>query len=138
MNKRTVLIVAAVAAALCLCCFVAIIGFSIVGGLGLTQPAADVGEKFMQSLKTGDYDTAFALCHPSLQQKLGNAQGLKRLIENGKAQPTIWSFTSRNVDNDQAHLEGTVTMLGAEGTVTLDLVKLESDWKVIGFNLKQK
>ncbi|MDE3090573.1 MAG: hypothetical protein KGJ80_14425, partial [Chloroflexota bacterium] len=101
MNMRNVLLIAAVVVGLCICCFVAIIGISILGGFGLTQPAADAGEKFMQSLKVGDYDTAYALCHPSLQQKLGGAQGLKRLVENGKAQPTTWNFTSRNVDNAQ-------------------------------------
>ena len=136
MNTRKVLIIAAVVVGLCICCFVAIIGFSSVGGFGLTQPAADAGEKFMQSLKSGDYATAYALCHPSLQQKFGSAQGLKQLVENGQARPTTWNFTSRNIENAQAHLEGTVTMQGGKGTVTIDLVQVGSDWKVIGFNLQ--
>jgi hypothetical protein len=135
MNTRNVLLIAGVVVGLCICCFVVVIGLGIVGGFGLTQPAADAGEKFMQSLKAGDYNTAYALCHPSLQQKLGSAQGLKQLVENGKAQPSTWNFTSRNIENAQAHLEGTATMQGGNGTVTLDLVQVGSDWKVIGFNL---
>ncbi|MCL4394816.1 MAG: DUF4864 domain-containing protein [Chloroflexi bacterium] len=135
---KTVLIVVGVIIVLCLCAFIAIIGLGLAGGLGLTQPVADVGEKFMQSLKTGDYDTAYALCHPSLQEQFGSAQGLKQMVAEGQAQPVKWSFNSRNIENDQGHMEGTVTMKGGEGTVTIDLVKAGSEWKVIGFDLKPK
>ncbi len=51
MNKKTVLIVVGVAAVLCVCCFAAIVGIGVPGGIGafgLTQPAADVGEKFIK------------------------------------------------------------------------------------------
>jgi hypothetical protein len=138
MNKKMVLILGGAAAvvALCLCAFVAMIGLGVLGGVGATQPVADAGEKFMQSLKAGDYETAYGLCHPALQQKLGSTQGLKKLIEGGKAQPTKWSFSSRNLDNDRGHLEGTVTTSGGEGTVTLDLSKSGSDWKVSAFNIQ--
>ncbi len=138
MNKKIVVIVVVGILALCICGFIAIIGIGLVGGIGMTQPVADVGEKFMQSLKTGDYDTAFALCDPSLQKELGNAQGLKQMVEAGKAQPVKWSFDTRNMQNNQGHMEGAVTMQGGEGVVTMDFVKSGSDWKVIGFDLKPK
>ena len=136
MNTKTILIIGAVVVMLCVCAFAAIIGIAILGGVGLTQPSADVGEKFMTALKAGDYDSANGLCHPALQQKVGGAAGLKRLVESGKAQPSKWSFSSRNVNNDEATLEGTVTMAGGEGTVKLDLVKVGNDWKIIAFNLQ--
>lgn len=138
MNRRTLVIIAGSLVALCLCLCIVIIGVAFVGGFLGTQPVADLGEKFMQSLKSGDYAAAYNLCHPSLQQKLGSAQGLQRLVENGKAKPSNWNFSTRNIDNDQGHMEGTVTMQGGEGTVTLDFVKSGNDWKIIAFDLKAK
>lgn len=137
LNKKVVVVIAVVAVVLCLVLvgIGAVIGFGV---LGATQPAADTGEKFMQALKAGDYAAANALCLPALQQKVGNAQGLKRIVESGKAQPTTWTFTSREVNNDQAQLQGAVAMQGGEGTVTLDLLKVGSDWKVSAFNLTPK
>ncbi len=73
-----------------------------------------------------------------MQQKLGGALGLRRLVESGKAQPSKWSFTSRNVNDDEGELQGTATLAGGEGTVTLELVKVGSDWKIIAFSLKAK
>jgi Domain of unknown function (DUF4864) len=90
----------------------------------------------MQSLKSGDYATAYALCHPALQQQLGSAQNLQRMVENGKARPISWSFTSRNIENNQGHMEGTVTMQGGTGIVTLDLAQSNGEWKVLAFNLE--
>ncbi len=137
MNKKVVLIGVAGIIGLCLCVFIAIIGMGLVGGIGLTQPVADVGEKFMQSLKAREYDVAFGLCHPSLQQKIGNAQGLKQMVETGKAQPIKWSFDSRNIENNQGRIEGTVSMQGGEGSLTLEFAKSGNEWKVIGFNLEE-
>ena len=141
MNKKTVLLVGGGIAALCICGCIALMGLGLVGGLGgigLTQPIADVGEKFMLSLKNGEYEMAFGLCHPSLQQELGSAQGLKQTIERGNAQPIQWSFNSRNIENDQGRMEGTVTMRGGAGTVTLEFAKSGSEWKVSGFDLSAK
>jgi hypothetical protein len=135
VNKKTVVIIVVAVAAMCVCACIAIIGIGFIGGIGLTQPTADVGEKFMQSLKTSNYDAAFALCHPALQRKLGNVQGLRRLIESGKATPIKWSFNSRSVDSDQGTMEGTVTMVGGAGTVSLEFIKSGSEWQVSAFNL---
>ncbi len=136
MNKRVVLIGAAAVIGMCICACVAIAGFAAIGGLGMTQPAADVGEKFMQSLKAADYATAYALCHPALQREIGSSQNLKEMVESGQAQPRAWNFTARSIENDQGHLEGTVTMQGGAGTVTLDLAQSGGEWKVIAFNLQ--
>ncbi len=139
MNRKTLIIIAGAIIGVCLCCVVvfgAIAFTGVLGGLGLTQPVADVGEKFMQSLKAGDYATAYAQLTPALQKKIGTAQDLRRMVESGQAKPSKWSFTTRNMENDEGHLEGSVSMQGGDGTVTLDLVKSGSDWKINAFNLE--
>ncbi len=139
MNKKTLLIVGGGCAAgllLCLCLFGAAMALGLLGGIGLTQPVADVGENFMQALKAGNYDAAYGLCHANLQSKIGSARNLKSMVEGGKAQPLKWTFTSRNIENDQGSMEGSVTMTSGEGTVTIELAKAGDDWKIIAFDLQ--
>jgi hypothetical protein len=141
MNKKTIFIIVGVVVVLCCCLIGAIVAVSslgVFGGLAGTQPAVDVGDKFMNSLKDGNYDAAFATLHPALQQKIGNAQGLKRMVESGKAQPTKWSYSSRSVNNDTASLEGTASMLGGNGTLSIELLKSGDVWKITSFDLSAK
>ncbi len=138
MNKKVILIIVGVALVLCIGC-VAVIAIAAGLGIGLTQPAATAGDAFMTALKGGDYAKAYALCSPSLQRELKDAQGLEALIKRGTGQPTAWSFSSRNVTNDQGELSGSVTFTGnREGIVRLSLTQVGGEWKIIGFNLSEK
>ncbi|MBI5650678.1 MAG: hypothetical protein HZC40_09585 [Chloroflexi bacterium] len=135
---KKILLIGGALMLVCICLFIVIIGVAVMGGIGLTQPAADTGEKFMQSLKDGNYDAAFATMHPELQKQFSTAAGLKRAVESGKAQPTKWSFTSRNVENNEAQLEGTVSMVGGDGDVSIRLLNTGGAWQIVAFNLKAK
>jgi hypothetical protein len=74
-----------------------------------------------------------------LQKELGSAQNLNTRIKNGRVQPTAWTFSSRNINSDTGQLEGTVTFTGnREGTVRLVLMQVSGEWKISGFNLKEK
>ncbi len=141
MNKKVLIgcvVVAVVVGVIALAC-VALGGTAILAGLGLTQPAATAGDAFMTALRDGDYDQAYSLCSPGLQKELGSAQDLQELIENGDAQPSQWSFTSRNISGDTGQLDGNVTLTGDRpGTVIIKLVKVGDAWKINGFNLKEK
>ncbi len=138
MNKKLLLIVGGLLAV----CVVGFIAVDAAGGalaIGGTQPAAKVGDSFMTALKSGDYAQAFGLCSPELQNKLQDAKGLQSMIEAGKAQPASWTFNSRNLSNGTAELAGDVTFAGGQtGNVSLVLGKSGSDWRVTGFNLKEK
>lgn len=138
MNRRTLLIGGAVGIIACLCLAVVLLATGALGVLGMTQPAADTGDKFMQALKAANYEGANALMTPELQKKVGNAQGLRKMIEGGKAQPTQWTFTERSINGNQGNLAGSVTMLSGDGTVSLGLVKSGDVWKIDAFDLKHK
>ncbi len=141
MNRKTIAIIVGVVLALCIFVCVALGLFTAVTGGGIaaifsaTQPVADAGEKFMQTLKAADYNAAYKLCDPSLQKQLGSATGLKNMIERGKAQPVKWTFDSRNIENNTGKIEGRVTMAGGEGTLTLEFAKAGKDWLVTGFDM---
>jgi hypothetical protein len=136
MNRKVLLIIGGVVLALCLVCAVFFVAVFALG-MGATQPAATVGESFMTALKNGDYAQAYGLCAPALQQELNSAQGLQQLVTNGKVQPVSWTFSSRNVDNATAQLDGTATFTsGGSGTVRIVLNQVGSNWQVVGFNLK--
>lgn len=139
MNKKVLLIVGGLALVACLVCVVFVL-LVVALGVGATQPAADVGEAFMAALKSGDYSQAYNLCAPALQKEVGgNAAGLERLVKNGRVEPTGWTFTSRNVENNVAQLTGTATFTGnRQGTVRVTLNQIGNDWKVVGFNLKEQ
>ncbi|MBM3129545.1 MAG: hypothetical protein FJ009_13080 [Chloroflexi bacterium] len=138
MNKKVLLIIGGVALVFCLLCTILfVVVFAL--GIGATQPAATAGENFMTALKNGDYNQAYGLCSPALQRELGNAGGLGTRIRNGKVEPTAWSFSSRNISNDTGELTGTVTFTGnREGTVRLVLAQVGGEWKISGFNLREK
>ncbi|MBI3914645.1 MAG: hypothetical protein HY327_10740 [Chloroflexi bacterium] len=138
MNKKVLLIIGGVALGACLLC-AGIIVVAGALGVGLTQPAATVGDAFMTALKNGDYDAAYNLCAPSLQQELKSARNLETLVKNGKVQPTEWTFASRDISGDSGQLDGTVKFTGnREGTVRVVLAQVGGAWKVTGFNLKEK
>jgi hypothetical protein len=133
-GRRILLIVGGVLLGLLLLCGI-LFGSLFAGVIGLTQPAADAGEKFMAALRDGNYDAAYALCTPSLQEEVGDAATLKDALSS--KQPTKWTFTSRNIQNDLATLQGTTTYTGNEtGEVEMELRKVGNDWKVSFINLK--
>lgn len=138
MNKKILLVLGGGLLVVCLVC-VGVIGVAFVLGLGATQPISDVGDAFMTALKNEDYATAYNLCAPALQQELRNPQGLANLIRNGNVRPMQWSYTSRNVSNDQGQLEGNVTFVGnRQGTLQLVLTQVGGTWKIAGFRLREK
>jgi hypothetical protein len=140
-NKKMWIIILVIVGVLVLCCaliglFVLVTGGTAVGAaLGLTQPAVDTGNEFMQALKDENYELAFDLCAPNIQEELGSAEGLQEFIEIADRQPEKWKFSSRSVENDVADLSGPATFRFGEATLTLQLTKIDDSWKVNTFGI---
>lgn len=133
-KRSPLLIIGGIVLVLVLLC---VAGFAALGGLvlGATQPVANAGEAYMTALRDGDYSKAFDLSSTALQQEVGNAQGLQTGLSS--KQPARWSFTSRNVSNNQGNLSGTTTYKdGTSGTVDMVLTQVGNDWKVAGVSMK--
>jgi hypothetical protein len=89
----------------------------------------------MTALRDGDYSRAYDLSSRALQQEVGDAGGLEDALS--AFQPASWSFTSRNITNNQGSLQGTTTYTNGEtGTVEMALAQEGGEWKVTGINLR--
>ena len=110
--------------------------FLFVGGIfGATQPVVDAGEAYMIALRDGNYDRAFDLSSPDLQNEVGDASGLEGALSS--KQPATWTFTSRSINNNDGQLSGNTTYKdGTSGTVEMTLTKLNNAWKVVGISLR--
>ena len=140
MERRTMYIIGGLVGACILCSCIGLIVMVATGGLaalGLTGPAADVGESFMVALRDRDYNTAYRLCDPALQAELGSVEGLQLLVEAGSATPATWSFNSRQVSGNTATLSGNMTFeSGQSGQVDLTLSSSGDSWLLTSFNLR--
>jgi len=127
-RRSPLLIIGIVVVALIVVCA---IGFFAIFGIALTatQPVVDAGNTYMTALRDGDYAKAFSMSTQTLQQQVGDAQGLQTAI--GDQQPATWSFDSRNVNNDLGDLTGTATYKsGKSGPLHIQFNKVGNDWKV--------
>lgn len=111
-------------------------GALLFGGvLSATQPVANAGDAYMAALRDGDFSKAYDMSAPALQQEVGDAEGLQTALS--ARQIASWSFTSRNISNNQGSLSGTATYTnGDTGPVEMSLIQVGNEWKVAGINLQ--
>lgn len=115
--------------AVVLVAFVAIV-FTLV--FALTKPVADGADAFMGALKGGRYDQAYARAAPSLQQEVGDANGLAMRV--GPYVPREWSWSQRQLRNGIGNVSGRATwQAGTSGTAELQLNKVDDEWRVVAF-----
>lgn len=98
------------------------------------------GDAFMTALGEDNYSHGYALFVTDLQQEVGDAASLQRMIQDNQAQPAEWKWTAFNLSTEgggqTVTLEGSVTYRqGREGAVTLEMVKVGGEWKLTSFNL---
>lgn len=138
-NKRTILIIGGILLALCCCGAVGFTVFfgSIFGGvMAATQPAAEVSDKFLTAVKDGNYEAAYNLCSTSLKTQVKSPAGIEQIVKAAQAQPSSWSYSSRNINNNVATMSGSAKFAsGKNGTVTITLGYDGKTWLVTGFSL---
>jgi hypothetical protein len=117
----------------CGCLGLVVAAFALIGGAAMfaTRGAVEAVRAQITAIKAGDMDAAYQHMSESYRAShtsadfgafVGRHPGLK---ENSDS-----TFTSRNVNNDKAHIEGyLMAASGAKETVSYDLVK-SGDWKI--------
>ena len=100
--------------------------------LSLTRPVVDGADAFMGALKDGQYEQAYARAAPSLQQELGDANGLAARI--GPYRPQEWSWSQRKLRNGIGNVSGRATwQSGNSGTAEIELHQVNGEWRVVAF-----
>lgn len=102
-----------------------------------TSGVADAGDKFMNALKSRDYTAAWNLCTQEVRDDLPTPESLQKLITEQHVEPVEWSYSSRNIEDTEGELAGSVTFANKEtGSLSLVLRKQDGEWMIRGFRLR--
>lgn len=119
---------------------IALLGVLIMGGgivalvMSLTRPVVTASDTFMTALKDGNFDGAYAMGTPALQQELGSGKRIGEMF--AVARPVSWSWSSRSIRNGSGHVSGSVTYsTGSNGDVAIFLLPEGDGWKISGFRM---
>ncbi|HST36932.1 MAG TPA: hypothetical protein VLK25_09935 [Allosphingosinicella sp.] len=108
------------------------VGIVLTLVLSLTRPVVDGADAFMGALKGGQYEQAYARAAPSLQQEVGDANGLALRV--GPYVPREWSWSQRKLRNGIGNVSGRATwQSGDSGTAEIELHHVNDEWRVVTF-----
>jgi hypothetical protein len=104
----------------------------------IVDDAAAIGEDFLQALKESDYDTAYFLLHPDVQDEMSGPDALGALFP-----PTFdtWEYEADIVtttdDVPAVAMTGILTLRdGSQLSMQLILVLVEGENRVAGFSFQ--
>ena len=116
-----------------------VLSLFILPACGLTQSlssATDTGKAFMTALRDGDHEASWNLVTPDIQTEIG---GYNNWVDFASIRNfSDFSFSSTNVENDQATLDGEATLGADTYAVQLILYKSGDDWLVAGIDFSLK
>jgi hypothetical protein len=96
----------------------------------------ETGDAFMAALKAGDNETSWNLLTEDVQAEIGGRAAWVDFVIPRTFQ--TWKFTSTEVNDDQAQLDGEATLGADTYTVVLVLAKVDDLWKLSGINFTYK
>jgi len=106
---------------------------SVVSGL---KSAADTGNAFMQALKDNDNTTSWNMLDQNIKDEVGSEAAwadftLPRNFSD-------WTFSSTNIENSTATLEGEATLGADIYYITLIMEANGEEWLITGINIELK
>src|SRR5262245_26432494 len=72
----------------------------------LLKPMGDAGNDFVTALHDENYDAAYALLAPELQDQFGDSSGLRGLILEYQLKPQTWNLNSYSMNNNTGDIIG--------------------------------
>jgi hypothetical protein len=129
METRDVIIIVALVCAALLCCCVLAVGGFVTMVFELTAPVVEVGDGYFEAMKSGNYEAAYDLMHPRLQNEYGSPSDMAQ--DWGGARPAKWTFSQRSIENDEGKLEGSMTdENGVSWRFEIELMKEGDKWLI--------
>jgi hypothetical protein len=110
-----------------------LVSCSVVSGL---KSAADTGDAFMQALKDNDNATSWGMLGQNIKDELGSEAAWADFTEPRNF--SDWTFSSTNIENSTATLEGEATLGADTYLVTLIMEANGEEWLITGINIELK
>ena len=96
-----------------------------------------VRNDFLSELKIGNFDKAYEFLSPDAKNQIPDSTTLGKLIKENNWQPTKWSWTSEQTDDQHAQFGGEATYIDKrQGKIQLWLDKIDKHWKVSSMNFQ--
>ncbi len=115
---------------------VVIMALSACGAVKDVGTVNDLGKGFMTALRDGDATGSWDMLTTAVQDEVGGTDAWGEFVTPRNF--SNWNFTSTNVQNNSAEMDGEAT-LGAETyTVVLIFDKADDTWKISGINFTLK
>jgi hypothetical protein len=129
--KRAIILLVVLGAVLCIGFFAITIG----GAFLLTQPVTAVGEGFFNDLKAQNYEAAYGRLSDDLKKEVGSVENFGSRLSENDVVPTSWNIASRNIDQRDGSLSGTLTTASnATMNFSLSLENVGGSWLINGFD----
>jgi hypothetical protein len=106
------------------------------GAVSSLKTVNSTGNEFMQALKDQQNDTSWNILAKSVQDQIGDQTAWAAFTKPRTFDS--WKFSSNNVTNNQAQLDGEATLNGDTYTVTLVMDQSGDNWLISGINFTKK
>jgi hypothetical protein len=109
---------------------------SACGAVSEITTVGDVGKAFMAALRDGDHTASWNMLTPAVQTEIG---GQAAWVDFATPRNfSEFSFSSTNITNNQAQMDGEAVLGADTYTVVLVLEKVGDAWKLSGINFTLK
>src|SRR5690348_8000461 len=109
-----------------------VVGAIIGAAFFLTGDVAKAGDDFMQAIKEGRFEDAYAMMDEQAQDQV-DLEGFTATWAGLES----WSFSNRQVNNDAGQLDGTAVFAGETYNIVLLLQKTGDTWQIDGYDFPQ-
>jgi predicted small secreted protein len=109
---------------------------SACGVAGQLTDVSDRGKAFMAALRDADHATSWSMLTPAVQEEVGSYDAWVSFATPRNFD--TFSFSSNNIENNSAQLDGEATLAGETYLVTLVFDKSGNQWFVSGINFSLK
>ena len=109
---------------------------SACGVAGQLTDVSDRGKAFMAALRDADHATSWSMLTPAVQEEVGSYDAWVNFATPRNFD--TFSFSSNNIENNSAQLDGEATLAGETYLVTLVFDKSGNQWFVSGINFSLK
>ena len=105
----------------------------------IIESVSATGEEFLQALKDSDYEAAFALLNPDVQDELGNPEALSFLFPPDSID--AWEYEADSITTTTGEtgvaMTGTITMSdGSEVEMLLILISVNGVDQIAGYSFQ--